>query len=184
MLGFIIKEKSFLKSQNAAVVIQAHPRCFRRRLKYRAMRLAAIIIQRGYRNCVLSRQTIHSYLQLLKASDLIERNWRKIKKEKEAKCLSSAILIQSWYRKHLARTKFSSQKFAALKTQRIFRSYRLRKSLRQDFLKKNYAVIKILSILRMFLCQRDFQIKQCAALLLQSHYRAKLIGKNADKITY
>ncbi|XP_024134348.1 abnormal spindle-like microcephaly-associated protein isoform X2 [Oryzias melastigma] len=192
--------REMLKKQHkAATVIQAAFREWAARKQYLALRGAAVRVQRRYRAAVLARKTKAQYHALRKATLVLQASWRgKADRKKIETWHRCATLIQASYRQHRIQTQFTSKKGAALVIQRQYRAFVAGKEMRGIFLQKRAASITlqagfrgmrarselrrkhqaatvIQSWIRMFLCKKRYFLMQCAAIIIQSRYRALLL---------
>uniref|UniRef100_A0A3P9LT42 Abnormal spindle microtubule assembly n=1 Tax=Oryzias latipes TaxID=8090 RepID=A0A3P9LT42_ORYLA len=200
------KARELLKKQHeAATVIQAAFRERAARKKYLALRNAAIRVQRRYRAAVLARKTKTQYFALRKAALVLQAGWRgRADRKKIEMWHRYATLIQASYRRHRIHAEFRSKKGAALVIQRRYRAFVAGKDIRGTFLQKRAASIAlqagfrgmrvrselkrkhqaatvIQSWIRMFLCKKRYFLMQCAAIIIQSRYRALLLCRASQK---
>ncbi|RVE73614.1 hypothetical protein OJAV_G00033280 [Oryzias javanicus] len=188
-----------IKQHKAATVIQSAFRERAARKQYLALRGAAVRVQRRYRAAVLARKTKAQYDAIRKATLVLQASWRgRADRKKMETWHRCATLIQASYRRHRIQTQFRSKKGAALVIQRQYRASVAGKKMRGTFLQKRAASITlqagfrgmrvrselrrkhqaatvIQSWIRMFLCKKRYFLMQCAAIIIQSRYRALLL---------
>nr|XP_043900107.1 abnormal spindle-like microcephaly-associated protein [Solea senegalensis] len=189
------------KQQKAATVIQAVYRRYTVQSRYLVMRKAAAIIQQKYRAAVLAHKTLKDFQALRNAAIIIQANWRgrAVRKmiENRHKC---ATLIQAYYRRHKAQAEYRSKKVATVVLQRHYRAYVAGREMREGFLclkaacvtlqaqfrgmraraeikKKHQAATVIQSTVRMFLSRKRYVLIQSASIIIQSRFRALLLGR-------
>ncbi|XP_005095167.1 abnormal spindle-like microcephaly-associated protein homolog [Aplysia californica] len=196
--GYLAR-RNYQRERQAAIVIQAHFRCFRRRLKFLALRLASVIIQRGYRNYRLGKQTRQEYIAITQAACTLQRWYRKCLELRHAQQISSAIKIQAAFRAYKTRQMVTTKRNAALVIQMKFRAHLQMREERRKFLEQKQAAVTIQSCFRGYREQvmykniltsairiqalerkrqdrkRFLALKQ-AAVILQRRYRAKMLG--------
>uniref|UniRef100_A0A3Q3L8L7 Calponin-homology (CH) domain-containing protein n=1 Tax=Labrus bergylta TaxID=56723 RepID=A0A3Q3L8L7_9LABR len=135
----------------AATVIQSVFRKHREEVKYKAMLLSAIIIQRYYRACILQRK---------------ERN------HGVAKMHRAATVIQANYRRHKHQSAFRRQCWAACVLQQRFRAQRQRKTEMKHYQEVRRAVVVLQAAYHGMKSRQVIKQKQQAAGVIQRAYRA------------
>ncbi|XP_072244866.1 abnormal spindle-like microcephaly-associated protein [Leuresthes tenuis] len=192
--------REFLKKQHkASTVIQAAFRKYAAQKEYVVLRKAAAIIQQKYRANILARKTKMEYNMLRDAAFIIQANWRgRAARKKIEMWHQCATLLQACYRRHKAQAEYRSQKAAAVVIQRHYRALVVGKEMRDAYLQKKSACVTlqagirgmrvrtelrkrhqaatvIQSLVRMFLCRKQYFLLQSAAIIIQSQYRAVLL---------
>ncbi|KAM6962532.1 abnormal spindle-like microcephaly-associated protein [Aplochiton taeniatus] len=203
--------KHVVRRHRAAAVIQAAFRKHRKEVKFQAMRLSAIMIQRFYRSCVQKRQDRERFLKLRRSALVVQAAFRAQRTRRSiAKLHKAATTIQSHYKMKKQLSAFKRQRWAACVLQQRFRAQTLRNLERQKYQQLHHAVIcvqasfrgnkarrlaqqaraarKILSFLTMSVRRRQFLKAKAAALTIQSIFRghqarARYRKKQASAIT-
>ncbi|XP_029356454.1 abnormal spindle-like microcephaly-associated protein isoform X3 [Echeneis naucrates] len=153
--GHQVRRKVAFQHQ-AATLIQSLFRKHREEVKFKAMRLSAIIIQRYYRSCILQKQERGKLLKLKQSAIILQaafRGWcvrREITRQHQA-----AIVIQLSWRSLLQRQIFQRKREAAVTLQRRFRAARLGKSERNDYIRKRQAAIMLQTQYRAWIRRRQ-----------------------------
>ncbi|KAK2835151.1 hypothetical protein Q5P01_015635 [Channa striata] len=200
------RARELLKRQHeAATVIQA---AFRKRAaqrRYLVMRKAAVVIQHKYRATILARRDKEDYDALRKAALIIQATWRgRADRTRIERQHQFATVIQAHYRRHKAQAEYRSLKAAAVVIQQQYRAYVAAKDARKAYLrtraacvtlqaglrgmrvrtelkKRHQAATVIQSVVRMFSCRKRYFLLQSASIIVQSRYRALLLGRAQQK---
>ncbi|XP_056379418.1 abnormal spindle-like microcephaly-associated protein [Hyla sarda] len=139
-----MKRKKELRQTEAALVIQATFKMYRKRKTFLQMKSAAVAIQAAFRAYLVRKR-----LKVMEAS---------------ARC------IQNWFRRCLQgrvqRTRYLSLRTSAIVIQSAFRGLQARRIVRQE-----KAARKIQAHLRMVVCRRRFVLLRRSAVTLQALYR-------------
>ncbi|XP_069376833.1 abnormal spindle-like microcephaly-associated protein [Paralichthys olivaceus] len=189
------------KQQKAATVIQAAFRRYAAQRRYLAVRKAATVIQQKYRAAVLARERMKDFKALKNAALIVQAHWRgradRKRIENRQKC---AALIQAYYRRHRARAEYRSKKAAAVAIQRHYRACVAGKETRKSYLHmraacvslqaafrgtrvrtelktKHQAATVIQRSVRMFICRKRYVLLLSASIIIQSRYRALMLGR-------
>ncbi|KAM7387713.1 hypothetical protein PAMP_023934 [Pampus punctatissimus] len=128
----------------AATVIQSAFRRHREEVKFQAMRLSAIIIQRYYRACLLQRQERNGFLKMKRSTIILQaavRGWR-VRRDVSRQS-QAAVLIQSYWRSSVQRRIFQRKREAAMKLQRRVRAAQLGRAERNNYARIKQAVITL-----------------------------------------
>ncbi|KAM6079500.1 abnormal spindle-like microcephaly-associated protein isoform 2-T2 [Theristicus caerulescens] len=186
----------------AAICIQATFKMHRMNIKYQAMRMAAIIIQRQYRAFCLGKVQRKKYLELKKAIVILQAAYRGMKVRQDLKTMhQSAAIIQSYYRMHQQQRDFRKLSLATRRIQQWFRACKER-----DTQVHNYRILKSATLhiqagfrgmktrrfirtrsesaeliqrrFRTFLKRKHFLSIKTAAIVIQRKYRATKLAKN------
>nr|XP_033478007.1 abnormal spindle-like microcephaly-associated protein [Epinephelus lanceolatus] len=148
--------KEVARQHQAATVIQSAFRKYREEVKFQAMRLSAIIIQRRYRSCILQRQEREKFLKLKRSTITIQaalRGWgvrRNIRRQNRA-----AIVIQSCWRSSVQRRIFQRKREAAVKLQRRVRAVQFSRLERNNYLQMKKAAITLQTHCRAWIARRQ-----------------------------
>ncbi|XP_076880706.1 abnormal spindle-like microcephaly-associated protein [Brachyhypopomus gauderio] len=188
--------REVILQQQAATKIQAAFRRHREVIKYQAMRLSAIIIQKRYRSYIQAKVEREGYIRLRKCAILIQAGFRgHCVRRTLATTHKAATIIQGAFRMHTHRRAFRRQRRAAGVLQERFRAWALGRRQRQHFrqlkdaavcLQKSFrgrmgreaakrlrATRTIRSCLRTVLQRRLFLKTKAAALVIQAAYRGR-----------
>uniref|UniRef100_A0A8D3BA84 Assembly factor for spindle microtubules n=1 Tax=Scophthalmus maximus TaxID=52904 RepID=A0A8D3BA84_SCOMX len=133
----------------AATVIQSMFRKHREEVKFQAMRLSAVIIQRHYRSLVLQKQERERFLQLRQ----------------------SAVVLQAAFRGH-RQSAFRRRRWAACVFQQRFRAQRQRDTEIKHYQEVRKAAIVLQAAYRGMKSRRNVKQRHQAASVLQRVYRA------------
>ncbi|XP_029988612.1 abnormal spindle-like microcephaly-associated protein [Sphaeramia orbicularis] len=139
----------------AATVIQSAFRKHREEVKFQAMRLSAIIIQRFYRSWVLQRQEREKFLSVKQSTIVLQaafRGWhvrRDIVRQSQA-----ATVIQSHWRCLVQRRLFQKKREATVKLQHRIRAVWLCQVEREKFTQKRQAAITLQTHCRAWIARR------------------------------
>ncbi|XP_054645334.1 abnormal spindle-like microcephaly-associated protein [Dunckerocampus dactyliophorus] len=194
------------KQHKAATLIQATFRKFAAQRNYHALRKAAVVLQQKYRATVLARKTKEEYGIIKIAVITIQATWRgRADRKRIEKYHQCATLIRAYYCRHKAQVEYKSKKVAAVVIQRHYRNNVAAKETRKAFLQKRAACVilqagfrgmkvrtdlkekhkaatVIQSAVRMFLARKRYILLQSAAIIIQSHYRALLEGREQQHV--
>uniref|UniRef100_A0A8C7J2Z0 Assembly factor for spindle microtubules n=1 Tax=Oncorhynchus kisutch TaxID=8019 RepID=A0A8C7J2Z0_ONCKI len=176
------------KMCRAATVIQANFRMHKEQSAYRRQHWAASVLQQRFRAQRLRNSQLENYHQMRNAVINLQALYRG-KQEKAA-----ALLIQSAFRRHQARTRYNETQASAVTIQRWFRSCNVLRRQRDDYLaireaavklqsairgtlarrlaRRKRAAVKIQSVIRMSIQRRSYLTLRSSTVKLQSHCRA------------
>ncbi|XP_051764927.1 abnormal spindle-like microcephaly-associated protein [Ctenopharyngodon idella] len=124
--GLKVRRKLLLQCQ-AAVLIQSYFRRHKEMVKYRAMRLSAIIIQSHYRSYIQAKADRENYLRLRNSAVVIQAAFRGHSLRRHlAEQQKASIIIQASFRMYQQRSAFERQRWAAMVLQQRYRALKLR----------------------------------------------------------
>ncbi|XP_078074264.1 abnormal spindle-like microcephaly-associated protein [Mustelus asterias] len=195
-LKMCITRKLFLIQKSAVIKLQAAFRGYRTRIRYRAMRFAAISIQNWYRACKMGHTQLVQYQSMKHATvriqaayrGMVVRHWFKQKraavKIQSILCMircrriflgmkSAAIIVQSHYRALEARKQYTKYKVATVVLQRHYRSYLLMKQQRSTYLTLRRIAISLQARRRGVIAQRSYKMLLRSTTTIQACYRRK-----------
>ncbi|XP_068445776.1 abnormal spindle-like microcephaly-associated protein [Clinocottus analis] len=197
--------ESLKRRHKSATVIQAAFRMHAARRRYLITRKAAAVIQQKYRAAVQALKTKKDYDALRNAALVIQANWRgradRKTLDQRRRC---ATLIQAYYRRHAAQAEYRAKKAGVLVLQRRYRAHVAGKETRKVYrhtraacvtlqagfrgarvraeLRRNHRAASLIqSSVRMFLCRKRYFLLQSAAIIVQSRYRALLVGRTQQR---
>ncbi|KER19709.1 hypothetical protein T265_15470, partial [Opisthorchis viverrini] len=195
------------RRSKAAIRIQSFWRTclFRRQLA--AERCSAVRIQALWRGILARRKYVSTYQLLInvqcvcrahlarkrfsdrvveaerrnRAAILIQSHWRRLlARQQFAKQRSAAIYIQSWWRAQLAKQKWLSIRLWVIDLQRTGRRYLVRTQVSRlvfEAEQANRAAVRIQSCWRGFLERRRLSKKRSAAVRIQAWWRGQLVRR-------
>ncbi|XP_032883886.1 abnormal spindle-like microcephaly-associated protein isoform X6 [Amblyraja radiata] len=195
-LMMCVTRKHFLIQKAAIITLQASFRGYRSRVRYRAMRQAAIMIQRWYKACKIGHSQFVQYQSMRYATITIQaaykgmlvRQWVKQKRaavkvqsvlrmiwyrKDFLKLKSAAIVVQSHYRAYETRKLYRAHIKATLVLQRQYRSYFLMKNQRCAYLTFRKTVISLQARIRGFIVRRSYKKLHRGITKIQACYRGK-----------
>ncbi|XP_067086593.1 abnormal spindle-like microcephaly-associated protein [Osmerus mordax] len=195
----------------AATTIQAAFRRHRAHVKFQAMRLSAVILQRHFRLCVQGRLDRDRFLELRGSAVVIQAVFRGLcVRSQVAKMHRAATVIQANYRMKKQQDAFRRQRWAVGILQQRFRAQRLRHVQVEKYLQIRSAVTciqasfrgmqarrlatrakaarKIQAFLQMSVRRRRFLKERTATVVIQSAFRrhrarARYIAMQASIVT-
>lgn len=190
-------KKRFVEYRRATIVVQSRWRMFVEMKNYRLKRRAALAIQSRWRARAAGRKSRSDYLKLRESVVAVQRRYRanvecRIAREEYTRVRGriiwlqnawrkklenrmreeAAINIQTWWRAilsmRLCRTRFESQKDAALVLQRRFRARRLGQEARREFARVVLAIGRIQRTWRRFARRRRHEewLRDCKEAVL------------------
>ncbi|XP_044056184.1 LOW QUALITY PROTEIN: abnormal spindle-like microcephaly-associated protein [Siniperca chuatsi] len=191
--------KRIEKLHQCATLIQAYYHRHKARVEYRSKKAAAVVIQRHYRAYVAGKEMRKAYLHMRTACVTVQAGFRgmrvraELKKRHRAATViqssfkmflcrkqyfllqSAVIIIQSRYRALLVsreqKNEYRELKQAAIKIQTVYRGFRVR----EDLKKRHSAAKAIQAQFRMHRMRMAYLATKCAAIIIQEHYRAKML---------
>ncbi|XP_068581167.1 abnormal spindle-like microcephaly-associated protein [Cebidichthys violaceus] len=157
----------------AATVIQAAFRKHREEVKFQAMRLSAIIIQRYYRACILQRQQRENFLKMRRSAIVLQAAFRGHRVRTDvAKMHMAAAVIQANFKRNKQQSSFRKQRWAACVLQQRFRAQRQRNTEVKHYQEVKKAVISLQAAFRGMKSRRTIKRRHHAACVIQRAYRA------------
>ncbi|NXG70418.1 ASPM protein, partial [Baryphthengus martii] len=167
------------RMHRAAICIQATFKMHRMNIKYQAMRMAAIIIQRQYRAFCSGQVQRKKYLELKKSVIILQAACRGMKVRKELKTMhQSAAIIQSYYRMHKQRKDFRKLLLATRLIQRWFRACKERNTQVHNYMLMKSAALCIQAAFRGMKTRRLIRTMSESAELIQRRFRSFLERKH------
>ncbi|XP_013979018.1 abnormal spindle-like microcephaly-associated protein [Salmo salar] len=162
------------KMKRAASVIQASFRMHKEQVKFQAMRLSAVIIQRFYRSHIQMKQDRDKFIKLRESAIVLQAAFRAYHIQQDAKMHRAASVIQANFRMHKEQVKFQAMRLSAVIIQRYYRSHIHMKRDRDRFIKIRESAIVLQEAFREMMALKQFQTECRAAVLIQSHVRKRL----------
>ncbi|XP_075566135.1 abnormal spindle-like microcephaly-associated protein [Pelecanus crispus] len=163
----------------AAICIQATFKMHRMNIKYRAMRMAAIIIQRQYRGFCLGKVQHKKYLELKKSIIILQAAYRGMKVRQDLKTMhQSAAIIQSYYRMHKQQRDFRKLLLATRRIQQWFRACKERDTQVHNYMIMRSATLHIQAAFRGMKTRRLTRTMSESAELIQRQFRTFLKRKH------
>ncbi|KAK5616335.1 hypothetical protein CRENBAI_014028 [Crenichthys baileyi] len=164
--------KEISRLNQSATVVQSTFRRHREQVKFQAIRLSAIIIQRRYRALLLQRRDRESYLRMRHSAVVLQAAFRGHNARTEiSHWHQAATVVQSAFRKHREQVKFQAMRLSATIIQRRYRALLLQRQDRENFLKMKRAVLTLQTAFRGHRVRTEIAKMHKAAAVIQSHYR-------------
>ncbi|KAM3620124.1 uncharacterized protein V6R79_018615 [Siganus canaliculatus] len=165
--------KEAARRHRAATVIQSVFRKHREQVKFQAMRLSAIIIQRHYRSWVFKRQEKDNYEKMKRAAVVLQAAFRGHRVRSDvARMHRAATVIQSHFKTRKQQSAFRRQRWAACVLQRRVRAQRHRNLEMKHYQDVRKAAVSLQAAFRGMISRRVLQQRHQAASVLQRAYRA------------
>ncbi|XP_038857683.1 abnormal spindle-like microcephaly-associated protein [Salvelinus namaycush] len=163
------------KMKKAASVIQANFRMHKEQVKFHAMRLSAVIIQRYYRSHIQMKRDRDRFIKLRESAIVLQAAFRAYHiRQHAAKMHRAASVIQANFRMHKEQVKFHAMRLSAVIIQRYYRSHIQMKRDRDRFIKLRESAIVLQAAFREMMARKQLQTERRAAILIQSHVRKHL----------
>nr|XP_047922986.1 LOW QUALITY PROTEIN: abnormal spindle-like microcephaly-associated protein [Anser cygnoides] len=163
----------------AAICIQAMFKMHRINIRYRAMRMAAIIIQRRYRAFCLGKVQCKKYSELKKSAVILQAACRGMKVRRDLKTMhQSAAMIQSYYRMHKQQRDFRNLLLATRRIQQWFRACKERNAQVHNYTTVRSAVLRLQAAFRGMKTRRLVRTMNESAELIQRRFRTFLKRKH------
>ncbi|XP_015826622.3 abnormal spindle-like microcephaly-associated protein [Nothobranchius furzeri] len=157
----------------AATVIQSAFRRHREQVKYRAMRLSTVLIQRRYRACVLQRRDRDHFLKTKQSVVILQATFRGYRVRMEtAKMHRAASVIQANFRRYKQQTTFIKQLWAARVLQQRFRAQKCKNHEAKRYQELRKAAVILQAACRGMKSRKIIKQKHQAASIIQIAFRA------------
>ncbi|KAM6166227.1 LOW QUALITY PROTEIN: abnormal spindle-like microcephaly-associated protein [Erethizon dorsatum] len=162
----------------AATCIKAMFKMYQSRVRYHAMRRAAVVIERRYRAYYQGKIQRENYMAILKAINTLQASFRGARvRQALRKMQISATLIQSYYRRYRQQTYFNKLKKATKTIQQRYRTVKERNVQLQRYTKLRHSVICIQSAFRGMRARRHLKAMHLAAILIQTLFRTLMVRR-------
>uniref|UniRef100_A0A8C8RGA5 Abnormal spindle microtubule assembly n=1 Tax=Pelusios castaneus TaxID=367368 RepID=A0A8C8RGA5_9SAUR len=162
----------------AAISIQAMFKMHRINIRYRAVKLAAVIIQIRYRALCQGRAQHKKYLELRRSSIILQAAYRGMKVRREVQIMhQSAKIIQSYYRTHRRQKDFKKLCMVTKQIQQWYRACKERNVQVYQYRIMKRAILCIQAAFRGMQARRHLKTMHVAAVLLQRRLRSFLNRK-------
>uniref|UniRef100_A0A8C5WK29 Assembly factor for spindle microtubules n=1 Tax=Leptobrachium leishanense TaxID=445787 RepID=A0A8C5WK29_9ANUR len=176
------KVRKLQKYRLAAIRIQSEFRRFVCQSKLRSMKAAAVTIQRRYRAMLAGRKERRHYLKLREVVINVQAVWRNKALRANQRRINAAILIQSYLRMNVCRSKYNAMKQACKVIQQRYKAYREAKSQRLLYLTVKRATVTLQAAYRGWNVRRQVGSLHKAASIIQAHYRSYRLRKEYVKM--
>ncbi|XP_039668150.1 abnormal spindle-like microcephaly-associated protein isoform X2 [Perca fluviatilis] len=164
--------KEVARWHQAATVIQSAFRKHREEVKFQAMRLSTIIMQRYYRACILQRCDRENFLKIKHSAIVLQAAFRGHRvRANIASMHRAATVIQANLKRHKQQSAFRKQRWAACVLQQRFRAQRLKHIEVKHYQDVREAVIKLQAAFRGMKSRRILKQRHHAASVIQRGYR-------------
>ncbi|KAM4738484.1 abnormal spindle-like microcephaly-associated protein isoform 2-T2 [Anableps anableps] len=165
--------KEAVRWHQAATVLQSAFRKHRERVKFQALRLAAIIVQRRYRALLLQRRGRERFLNMRRSAVVLQAAFRGRRVRTEvAKMHRAAAVIQANFRRHKERRAFKRRRWAASVIQQRFRAQKHKRLQMKCYQEVRRAVIVLQAACRGMKSRQSIRQMHQAASVIQRAYRA------------
>ncbi|XP_007939371.1 abnormal spindle-like microcephaly-associated protein [Orycteropus afer afer] len=162
----------------AATFIKAMFKMHQSKIRYHAMRTAAIVIQVKYRAYCQGKIQREKYLTILKAVNIVQARFRGLRvRQSLRKMHIAAAVIQSHYRRYRQQKYFSKLKKVAKTVQQRYRAVKERNIQFQRYNKLRNSVICIQAVFRGMKARRHLKNKHLAATLIQRRFRTFMMRR-------
>uniref|UniRef100_K7FHR7 Assembly factor for spindle microtubules n=1 Tax=Pelodiscus sinensis TaxID=13735 RepID=K7FHR7_PELSI len=166
------------RMHQAAISIQAMFKMHRINIRYRAVKLAATIIQIRYRAFCQGRVERKKYLQLRRSSLVLQSAYRGMKVRRKVRILhQSATVIQSYYRMYRQQKDFKKLSMVTKQIQQWYRACKERDAQVHKYKIMKRAILCIQAMFHGMKTRRHLKMMHIAAALLQRRIRTFLERK-------
>ncbi|XP_077390631.1 abnormal spindle-like microcephaly-associated protein [Festucalex cinctus] len=156
----------------AATLIQSTFRKHREEVKFQAMRLSTVVIQRYYRAYVLQKRDRRYYLRVRSSAIILQAAFRGHSvRQRLAKMHRAATVIQANFRRHKQQLLFRKRQWATLILQRRFRSLRQRNLVVKQYQEVRNAAFRLQAAFRGMKTRQSIKEMHEAATVIQSAFR-------------
>ncbi|XP_053098954.1 abnormal spindle-like microcephaly-associated protein [Hemicordylus capensis] len=174
--------KNYLRIRQNVIKIQSFFRCIKAKLIYKEKRMCVLTIQKYYRTYRLGKMEREIYLQKCAAAVCLQSAFRRMKVRLLYRQIRAACVFQSLWRMRQERRSFLHLKHSVIVVQSYVRKHQQ--------LKKYKAIKSAVSIIQAryrahIACKKavsSYQHLHCAAVVLQSAFRAKQARKEANML--
>ncbi|NXD67151.1 ASPM protein, partial [Eolophus roseicapillus] len=167
------------RMHQAAICIQAMFKRHRASIKYQAMRMAAVVIQRQYRAFCLGKVQRKKYLELRESIIILQAACRGMKVRQDLKAMhQSAAIIQSYYRMHKQQQDFRKLLLATRRIQQWYRACKERDTQVHNYMIMKRATLCIQAAFRGMKTRRLIRSMNESAVIIQRRFRTFLKRKH------
>ncbi|XP_055077433.1 abnormal spindle-like microcephaly-associated protein [Periophthalmus magnuspinnatus] len=164
--------KEVARWNHAATVIQSAFRKKREEVKYQAMRLSVIIIQRYYRSWLVKKRNRAIFMQTRQSVIVLQSYFRGYQVRKSvAKMHQAATLIQAHFKRYKQQSRFERQRWAACILQKRFRAQRRMRLDAQSYQQQKKAIIVLQAAYRGLKARQSVKNMHKAASVVQLAYK-------------
>ncbi|XP_047377735.1 abnormal spindle-like microcephaly-associated protein isoform X2 [Sciurus carolinensis] len=162
----------------AATFIKAMFKMYLLRVRYHAMRRAAVVIQIRYRAYCQGKIQREKYLTILKAVNTLQASFRGARvRQTLRKMQVAATLIQSYYRRYRVQMYFNKLKKATKIVQQRYRAVKARDKQFQRYNKLRHSAIFLQATFRGMKTRRHLKVMHLAAALIQRRFRTLMMRR-------
>ena len=168
-------QRMMAQQHKAATTIQSTVRCHLHRQRYIALKKSTLVIQYRWRATLLAIRERMAYLQLKRASIVLQSHVRRWRVQREiSRQQKAATIIQSMYRCYIQRKQYIALKYSTNVLQCYWRASLLAKKDRMEFLYIKQATITIQSHVRRWQVEKMMAQQHRAATIIQSAVRCRI----------
>ncbi|XP_003792358.1 abnormal spindle-like microcephaly-associated protein isoform X1 [Otolemur garnettii] len=162
----------------AATSIQAMIKMHQSRVRFHAMRSAAIVIQERYRAYHQGKIQREKFLTTLRAIKILQASFRGVRARQTLKKMQiAATLIQSYYRRYRQQTYFNKLKKATKTLQQRYRAMKEGNIQFQRYNRLRHSVICIQAVFRGMKARRHLKVMHVAATVIQRRFRTLMMRR-------
>ena len=199
-------QKKIAKQHKAATTIQAAFKCHSQRRAFVSIQHSVRIIQMYWRAILHTRQCRHDYMSMRQAIVCLQSHVRRRQVQKRiANEHKAATTIQSQYRCHLQRKRFSCVKQSVIVIQCHWRNTLLTRRVRNEYIRYCRAVVvlqshvrrrnvqkmiahwndsaaKVQSVYRMYLQRKQYQRMKQSVAVIEKYWKTTLLSRNQRSV--
>eukprot|EP00057_Strongylocentrotus_purpuratus_P032518 XP_787918.3 PREDICTED: abnormal spindle-like microcephaly-associated protein homolog isoform X1 [Strongylocentrotus purpuratus] len=175
MFRMHLSRQMYLKQRSSAIKIQAICRMYLAKRFYKKVYSAVCVLQKHTRGYLEAKKTRRDYLQKKSSAIIIQSHFRRcIAERRYSKHRQAAICVQSHYRQMVQRRRYQTIRGAALVIQRRYRATILARVTQKEYHMARGAAITLQAVFRGYMQCCRYRNMRCHVVKMQARARGAM----------